>query len=180
MNKELLALEYARTAHSSINQKRKYTNDEYIVHPINVAYLVKLFGGTEEMICASYLHDVIEDVYPKNNKYSVFDIEKTFGSKILELVLWLTDESKKSDGNRNARKEIDRNKYKHAPKSAKMIKIADLIDNSLTIFEHDKNFSKIYLKEKELLLPILYDDSHIDIYHLANKILLKHKEKNND
>lgn len=176
MNIEILAKHYATAAHASINQKRKYTNEDYIVHPTNVAYLVKLFGGTPEMIAAAYLHDVIEDVYPVNGKGSCIDIERNFGSNVCELVLWLTDESKPSDGNRETRKEIERNKYRDAPPSVKMIKIADLIDNSLTICEFDKGFSKIYLKEKELLLPMLYEDSHHSIYDLARTILLKNKE----
>src|SRR5437773_47161 len=84
---------FADIAHSSIGHKRKYTRHPYIEHPRNVAYLVKVVGGTDDMICAAFLHDVLEDVAPKNSMFSEATIERKFGKKILSLVKWLTDVS---------------------------------------------------------------------------------------
>jgi guanosine-3',5'-bis(diphosphate) 3'-pyrophosphohydrolase len=92
----------------------------------------------------------------------------------LNMVKWLTDISKHSDGNREKRKEIDRIHISKAPNDVKTIKIADLIDNSLSICEYDKDFAKIYLKEKELLLPELIG-GNIQLWDLANNILIKNK-----
>ncbi len=165
---------FADIAHSEIGQKRKYTHEPYIVHPRKVAYLVKVSGGTDDMISAAFLHDVLEDVAPINSLFSEQVILKQFGRKILDLVKWLTDISIPSDGNRERRKEIDRCHITRAPKEAKTIKIADLIDNSLTICEYDKDFAKIYLAEKELLLPELID-GNIHLWNLANNILINNK-----
>lgn len=170
---------FADIAHSEIGQRRKYTNDPYIVHPRNVAYLVKISGGSDDMISAAFLHDVLEDVSPINSLFSEKVILQKFGIKILDLVKWLTDISIPNDGNRERRKEIDRNHISRAPSEAKTIKIADLIDNSLTICEHDKGFAKIYLAEKELLLPELID-GNIHLWNLANNILLKNKRSLNE
>ncbi len=90
--KERLAEKFAEKAHSEIGQLRKYTNDPYIVHPRNVAYLVKIIGGTEDMICAAYLHDVLEDVYPHNSLFSHLSIEENFGERVAMLVDELTDQ----------------------------------------------------------------------------------------
>jgi hypothetical protein len=86
------------------------------------------------------------------------------------LVLNLTDASRPQDGNRKARKAIDRERLAHAPVSAKTIKLADLIDNASSIVEHDKNFARIYLAEKEALLEVL-DDGDPTLLALACETL---------
>lgn len=55
------AREFATEAHKSIDQRRKYTNQPYIVHPLTVAELVRTVPHTEEMIAAALLHDVVEE-----------------------------------------------------------------------------------------------------------------------
>ncbi len=171
-NAKMLATE----AHASINQKRKYTNDDYIVHPVNVAYLVKLFGGSDEMIAAAYLHDVIEDVQPFNSDYCFGHIATLCGIDVACFVLELTDVTGFLDGNRETRKQIERERVSKTTKEAKTIKLADLIDNCLTIVEYDKNFSRIYLREKEKLLEVLKDCSHPMIWDLANDLLIRNKK----
>ena len=87
---EKQALEFARKAHG--NQQRKYSEELYIEHPIRVAELVKTVDHTPEMICAAYLHDVVEDT-----GISLQDIERRFGLKITGLVKELTDEFEKKN-----------------------------------------------------------------------------------
>lgn len=163
---------FAEMAHSSIHQKRKYTGYPYISHPRNVAYLVKIIGGSLDMICAAYLHDVLEDVAPKNSLYSEDRIEKEFNSNVLTLVKLVTDISKPENGNREIRKTLDRQHIALAHPEAKTIKLADLIDNSLTIVEYDKDFAEIYLKEKRLLLSVLKEGDQY-LWNIANNILIK-------
>lgn len=170
--KQIEAMHFADAAHCEIGQKRKYTGDPYIYHPKNVAYLVKVAGGSDEMVSAAYLHDVLEDVAPKCSLFDETAIGNKFGSVILTLVLWCTDVSSHSDGNRETRKRIDRERIARAPADAKTIKLADLIDNSLTICEHDKDFAKVYLKEKRLLLEVLKDGNQ-NLWNIANDILIK-------
>lgn len=167
---------FADIAHSSIGQRRKYTNDPYIVHPKNVAYLVKIACGTDDMISAAFLHDVLEDVAPVNPLFGKEEILKRFGKEVLLLVEALTDISKPEDGNRQKRKSLEREKYKLASNQVKTIKLADLIDNSLTICQYDKEFAKVYLREKELLLPYLFGGSS-SLWKLANDILIKNQNE---
>ena len=142
---------YAKEAHG--DQKRKYTDEPYIVHPVAVARLVASVTEDCEMISAALLHDVIEDT-PK----TFDDIRDSgFGYSIATLVDELTDASKPSDGNRECRKQIDREHTAKASANAKTIKLADLIDNTSSIVECDPNFAKTYMREKQLLLGVLQE-----------------------
>ncbi len=133
-------LAFATEAHKG--QKRKYTGEDYIVHPISVSKLVKKHGGSEIQQAGALLHDVVEDT-----QYTLADINANFGSQVATLVKWLTDTSRPEDGNRKTRKEIDRNRLGSAPADVQMIKLADMIDNSTTIFTLDKNFAPVFKRE---------------------------------
>ena len=137
------AIDFATKAHKG--QVRKYTNEPYINHPIDAsAILVSLYpDATTEMMCTAILHDTVEDTTA-----TIQDIEYLFGSKVAELVGWLTDVSKPEDGNRAQRKLLDREHTAKAPFEAQLIKCADLIDNSYSIVKHDPKFAVTYLEEK--------------------------------
>ena len=142
---------YAMAAHASVQQKRKYTGEPYIVHPAEVASIVaSVPGSTPDMVAAAWLHDVIEDT-----GCTFTDVHMAFGIDIATLVGWLTDVSKPEDGNRAKRKAMDREHTAHAPAEAQTIKLADLISNSRSIMQHDPEFAKTYLEEKRLLLEVL-------------------------
>ena len=155
---------FATAAHAAVKQVRKYTGEPYIVHPAAVVALVKSVPHTELMVCAAWLHDVIEDTGVKLEL-----IAKEFGSEIATAVNWLTDQAKPSDGNRKARKKLERERIAHAPYAVKTVKLADLIDNSKSIFALDPDFAKVYLQEKELLLDVLSDGDQT-LYKQAKQI----------
>jgi (p)ppGpp synthase/HD superfamily hydrolase len=154
MDIEQLALDFATAAHTG--QKRKYTGEDYIVHPMEVAEIVKTVAYTPEMIAAALLHDVVEDT-----DASLEDILHRFGSAVADLVRDLTDVSQPEDGNRATRKALDRAHTAQASAAAKTIKLADLISNSRSIVEFDPKFAKVYLKEKALLLDVLTEGDEI-------------------
>ena len=141
---------FATAAHAAVGQTRKYTGEPYVVHPIEVSELVASVGGTEAMVAAALLHDVLEDT-----EVTVDVLEELFGSEVADLVLWLTDISKPEDGNRSTRKALDRHHSAAAPSAAQTIKVADLISNTRTIVEFDPGFARTYLEEKRLLLEVL-------------------------
>jgi len=142
------AKEFAKMAHSSINQRRKYTNEEYYLHPYEVAdILLSSSLPSEAMVCASYLHDVVEDT-----PFTFQDIFERFGLEITELVYELTDYTTKEDGNRAKRKEIELERLSKISVKAMMIKMADILDNLSSIEKYDKNFAKVYFKEKQAIL----------------------------
>lgn len=150
---------FATTAHNG--QVRKYTGLPYITHPEAVAEIVRSVPHTPEMIAAALLHDTIEDC-----GVSLDTIKSGFGPHVADLVYWLTDVSKPSDGNRAKRKDIDRLHTSRAPAEAQTIKYADLIDNLFTIVEHDPDFAKVYLREKALLLAVA-DKGNLTLHRRA-------------
>jgi len=168
------ALSFATKAHAG--QLRKYTGEPYINHPISVAILVFSVDKRRSSITAALLHDVVEDT-----KYEKDDIIKHFGTQIADLVEELTDVSRPSDGNREVRKRMDRERLAMVSPQAKTIKLADLIDNSFSIIEYDPKFAKTYIAEKKLLLDVLADGNKtllnsalaiISHYYLTGKTLL--------
>jgi len=144
----LKAAKYAVAMHG--DQKRKYTGAPYVSHCFDVAHIVAMAGGDDEMIIAAILHDVVEDT-----EATVADVEREFGMVVATYVEWLTDVSKPSDGNCETRKRIDREHIARAPDEVQTIKVADLISNTSTIMKYDPNFAKVYLAEKRLLLDVL-------------------------
>ena len=142
---------FAHGAHFAVGQLRKYTNEPYIVHPFEVAQIVATVpDATEEMIAAAWLHDVVEDT-----GVTLDQVHLLFGAEVAKLVFWLTDASKPEDGNRAARKAIDRAHIAAAPAEAQTVKLADLISNTKSIMAHDEKFAKTYLEEKRLLLDVM-------------------------
>jgi len=150
MDLERKAKEFATHYHASIDQRRKYTFEPYINHPAAVAELVRRVPHTKAMLCAAWLHDVVEDT-----PCTLYEILSNFGLEVASLVKELTDVSQPSDGNRAVRKAIDRAHLAKASAAAKTVKLADLIDNTITIVAHDPKFAKVYLAEKALLLEVL-------------------------
>lgn len=144
------ALRFATIAHGE--QKRSYTGEDYITHPIAVRGILKLYSSfcSPEMEMAALLHDTVEDT-----QATLYDIETFFGPKVRDLVGWLTDVATLKDGNRATRKAMERDKLLKAPKVAKTIKLADLIHNTGSIVSCDPNFAKVYMAEKKLLLEVL-------------------------
>jgi len=107
-------------------------------------------GVTPHVIAAAHLHDVVEDTGVTHA-----EIEQEFGHEISVIVGWLTDVSTPADGNRAARKAVDRAHTSLAPAAAQNVKLADIISNVRSIVAHDPEFAKVYLAEKRLLLDVL-------------------------
>lgn len=148
---EKQVLEFARKAHG--DQQRKYSEEPYIEHPIRVAELVRSVPHTTEMICAAYLHDVVEDT-----PVSLQDIERRFGRRIALLVEELTDEYEKKQYphlNRRQRKQKEVVRQGQISTEAKTIKLADVIDNTRDILNNDPGFARKYIREMEALIEAL-------------------------
>jgi guanosine-3',5'-bis(diphosphate) 3'-pyrophosphohydrolase len=172
-NLEQGAREFATRAHSG--QKRKYTGEDYIVHPAAVVEIVRTVPHTPDMLAAAWLHDVVEDC-----GVTRLEIQNAFGYFVAHMVGDLTDVSTLSDGNRAARKAIDRDHTARAWWASKTIKLADLIHNTISICEHDLGFAKVYMAEKRLLLDVLAEGDPMlfarawgqveDFHRLAQKV----------
>lgn len=151
-DKELVsrAREFATKAHADIDQRRKYTDEPYIVHPAEVARIVSSVPHTPEMLAAAWLHDVVEDT-----PVTLEEIQQEFGKDVASLVEELTDVSRPEDGSRTKRKTKDRKHTAQASAEAQTVKLADLLSNTKDIVKFDKTFARTYLKEKLLLLEVM-------------------------
>ena len=156
-------LDFAVKAHDG--QKRKYTGEDYIVHPLAVCRIVTAHGGSLEQQAAALLHDVVEDC-----DHTIDDIRQ-FGDKVTDLVKALTDTSKPSDGNRAIRKGIDRKRLADASAEAQFIKLADMIDNSKSIFLLDKHFAPQFKEEMGLLVDAMTKVVGSSLWIEAKKVL---------
>lgn len=152
MNEDPLrrARRFAIEAHGSIDHRRKYTDEPYHVHPAAVAAKVATVSDDPDLIAAAWLHDTVEDT-----PVTLEDIEREFGPRIGALVKNLTDVSKPEDGNRKVRKTLDREHSAKGSAGAKTVKLADLIDNAVSIITHDPGFARRFMGEMELLLEVL-------------------------
>jgi len=141
---------FAHRKHDEIGQIRKYTGEPYWVHVDAVAKIVAEHGGNEFQIAASYLHDTLEDT-----KTTYMELISQFGIEVTDLVKELTDvytsESFPKD-KRAWRKAKEAERTSKISDKAKLIKLADLNDNTHSIVKHDADFAKTYLREKANML----------------------------
>lgn len=162
------AAQFARRAHGA--QIRKYTGEAYVNHCLAVARTVAAYTDRPEPVIAAVLHDTLEDTSTTER-----EISTAFGPEVLELVLEVTDRSTPADGNREARKAIDRAHLARASADGKTIKLADLLDNLGSIAAHDPSFSRVYLDEMAQLLPLL-QGGHPALYDRAAAALRSAEE----
>jgi len=155
----------ATIAHQAINQRRRYTQEPYINHPIAVMNIVKTVPHTDEMLAAALCHDVVEDT-----SVTLETIAKYLGPVVTQLVSELTNVSVFTDGNRETRKALDRAHTAKCSAEAATVKLADIIHNSESILKYDPKFAKIYMHEKRLLLEVL---THGDqsLHAIASKVV---------
>ena len=146
-------------------QMRKYSGLPYIVHPIEVATIVESAGGTDEMIAAALLHDVIEDT-----EFTYEDIAEKVSPEVADLVQGMTEASKPGDGNRKDRKAIDRDFLAKQSPEVQTIKYADVISNTKDIRVYDPQFAEVYVAESKALLEVM-DKGDPKLYSKAVEVV---------
>jgi (p)ppGpp synthase/HD superfamily hydrolase len=180
MNLYEKAILYAIRAHG--DTKRRYTQDPYIVHPIEVSALLRKYTTDEDSIIAAILHDVVEDT-----DITIEDIEKEFGLDIALLVDELTDKFTKEafpDLNRAHRKKRERERIASISTKSKKIKLCDMISNLGDFVNHfdlvmanDKDFAQLYVREKEAILEVIKDCDDIILWEETNDIMKSCRER---
>lgn len=119
---------FAEKAHEG--QKRKSSHEPYITHPIRVAKRLGKSGFSDELVCAGYLHDVVEDT-----PFEMEDIEIEFGPRVAHLVSAHTEDKSKSW---QERKQHTIDTVKCAEKELKYLIVADKLDNLLSMEQEYK------------------------------------------
>lgn len=119
------ALQYASVAHAG--QVRKGSMIPYIVHPMEVAAIIREMTDNKEIIAAGILHDVLEDT-PCSKK----EIEKIFGKKVLIMVEEETENKRyymPASDSWKIRKQEMIGQIQHDSMENKMIVLADKLSN---------------------------------------------------
>ena len=142
----LRAAAFAAAKHGE--QKRKYSGEPYITHPLEVAARVAECTDDADVIIAAVLHDTLEDTQTTYD-----EIAQKFGHDVAILVYELTDRHPAgSGGNRAERKALEHARLKGVSREAKLIKVMDLQHNRADIELRDPNFAVVYIKETDALM----------------------------
>lgn len=115
-------LQFAARKHT--NQRRKDPQaTPYINHPINVATILTVEAGIDnlDVLKAALLHDTVEDT-----DTSFTEIEETFGKNVADIVREVTDDKNLP---KHERKRLQIEHAKTSSKNAKLVKLADKLDN---------------------------------------------------
>ena len=150
-NKIIRAYEYASFMHK--DQKRK-SGEPYIIHPLNVAYILARLGLDTTTICAALLHDVVEDT-----KATYEDIKERFGEDTATLVEGVTKLSKLFKTVEEAKAENYKKMFIAMEKDIRVIilKLADRLHNVRTL-EYLRRDRQIAISKEtiELYAPIAH------------------------
>ena len=139
------AFEYANVHHEG--QLRK-SNEPYIIHPLEVAYIVSTLELDDYAICAAMLHDVVEDT-----SATLDEIRKEFGEEIAMLVDGVTKLGKLFNYLDKEEEQVE-NYRKFFMAMAKdirvvMIKLADRLHNMRTL-KHLSDDRKIAIAKETI------------------------------
>lgn len=149
LKKILKAYELAYIAHKD---KKRYSGDEYVTHPLNVAIILAELEASEEDIIAGLLHDIILE------KAELIDcIKEEFSSRVVEIIKGV------ADFNKNVTDE-----------DVVLVKLADRLHNMRTITFMDE----IHWKEKtqetlDIFLPIAKKLNNEKILAELNDLTMK-------
>lgn len=165
---------FSTAAHGE--QKRKYTPDPYIVHPIRVMEICRSRTSDSCILSAALLHDVLEDTPVTETDLLDFlrdAMSEQDAQRTLRLVVELTDVYVKSafpQFNRRKRKDLERQRIALTSPDSQTIKYADIIDNCREIVRHDRDFARVFLNECRATLKVIASGDQA-LYEEARKIV---------
>ena len=179
MNKRLvMAFEFASEAHK--NQKRKFTDEPYMVHVEETSHLLleetKGESDTEDFI-AAILHDVVEDT-----PISLSEIGRHFGGEVMALVDELTNDREAIA--KEGKKEYLSKKLNLMTERAFTIKLCDRLSNVISLEKPNipKEFIKRYVEETQYMLDSVsreLNESQNKLTSRIKKMLVFLRLKNN-
>ena len=157
------AYEFAKEVHSG---EKRLTGEDYINHPLNVAYILTKNHSDYETLSAALLHEVI-----KSGKVTEEELEKEFGKNITKLVKEITKINKLS---LSADSVYQINYYKKIlvglceDVRVIIIKLADRLHNMRTLWAIPEEKQKEKAKETlEILAPIAH---RLGIHYIKSEL----------
>lgn len=183
MKKIQKAKETATRLHERQFRKDKIT--PFIVHPSGVATLLEKYTDDEDIICAGWLHDTLEDVIG----YNYEQLEKDFGEKVAEIVKEVSEDKDPSDSPEKSiatwreRKLKYMNLIKNDSHEAVMVSCADKIHNLRSLIElykkeGDEMWGHFNAPEPKVESEMWYYLEMLDIFkNRINNDIIKEYEK---
>ena len=157
------AYDYASLLHQ--NQYRE-SGEPYIVHPLNVAYILAEMHADRDTLCAGLLHDTLEDTNTTKE-----NIDNIFNSNIANLVDGVTKLAKM---NFSSKKELSYANTKKIIISIKedvriiIIKLADRLHNMRTLqFKSEFKQKENAIETMEIFVPLAY---YIGAYRIKSEL----------
>jgi len=146
------AYEFAYEKH--FNQRR-LTGEEYIIHPLNVAYILSTINADYQTICAGLLHDVIEDCGVTKK-----EMTDKFGEEITNLIDGVTKINKLNFTGENEAVVANHRKILVGLTEdvrVIIIKLADRLHNMRTLWVQPEKKQKKKAKETlDILTPVAH------------------------
>ncbi|MCR1897523.1 HD domain-containing protein [Irregularibacter muris] len=147
------AYELACIAYSG---EKRYSEDDYITHPMNVAILLAEMEASEDTVIAGLLHDILL----KKANISLEEVRKEFSSRIVDIIKGVTEFNRKSD---------------ITDEDVIMVKLAERLHNMRTIEFMDESRWKEKAKETlEIFLPIAVKMDNEKIIAELNDLSVKY------
>ena len=146
------AYNYASKMHFGV---KRMTGEDYIEHPLNVAYILSGINADCATICAGLLHDVLEDCDVTKEQMS-----EMFGDEITNLVDGVTKINRLNFDTANSAMIANHKKILVGlceDVRVIIIKLADRLHNMRTLWVHSEKKQKEKAKETlEILVPIAH------------------------
>ncbi len=159
-NKLIDAVLFATSSHAT--QKRKFSDDPYVLHPMRVAKLTLFYTGCTNLMIPALLHDVIEDT-----KVTVNEIKDRFGIIVANIVSNVSDDKldvKKAPSKGIFHFEKIRKFLRNGDYDSIILKLCDRLDNMI---DAQNNFIDTKTKNDEFqnaghhrLMVFLHSDLH--------------------
>lgn len=176
-DKERHAWKFAKEAHTG--QIRKFISNSYFdAHVKNVNGIVKKYTTEEDLLCASILHDVVEDCYD-DIEIGIYEISDLFGKRVGDLVSELTSLKDEIDDDYDGDKTtylVD--KLIHMSNDALIIKLADRLQNISDAFTSTDRFRKNYFEQTCIIIEELEKHRQFNRIHRLLIDEIKAKLKN--
>ncbi len=157
------AFSYARDLH--MGQKRQ-SGEDYISHPLSVAFILSEMKADADTICAGLLHDTIEDTGMTKEKIAVL-----FNDNIATLVDGVTKIGKMNFSTRDEMNATNTRKIINGLDEdvrIVIIKLADRLHNMRTLeFKSELKQRENALETMEIFVPLAY---YLGAYKIKNEL----------
>jgi len=163
VDKIMKAYNYANDLHKG---QYRQSGEEYIIHPLTVAYILAELGADSDTICAGLLHDTLEDTNTTKE-----EIAENFGSDVANLVDGVTKISKMNFSSKQEQNLANTRKIitsMAADIRIIIIKLADRLHNMRTLqFKSEFKQKENSVETMEIFVPIAYQ---IGAYRIKNEL----------